>query len=79
MTMLRPIALLSLVPVLLIAAPAQAVTNKDKMETCKIGADSQELKGAKRNAFIKKCMGAGNYEPPARTNAAKTVPAPKPQ
>jgi hypothetical protein len=50
------------------------------METCKVGADSQQLEGAKRNAFIKKCMASGNYEPPARKNAKKmSAPPPKPQ
>jgi hypothetical protein len=46
------------------------------METCKVGAESQQLQGAKRDAFIKKCMAGGNYEPPARKNAKA---APKPQ
>ncbi|MGE5770622.1 MAG: PsiF family protein [Hyphomicrobiales bacterium] len=41
------------------------------METCKVGAESQQLQGAKRSAFIKKCMAQGNYEPAARKNAAK--------
>ncbi len=50
------------------------------METCKVGAESQQLEGAKRNAFIKKCMAKGNYEPPARKNAKQTAPKqPKPQ
>jgi hypothetical protein len=48
------------------------------METCKVGAESQQLQGAKRNTFIKKCMAGGNYEPPARKNAGKQA-APKPQ
>jgi hypothetical protein len=41
------------------------------METCKVGAESQQLQGAKRSAFIKKCMSQGNYEPAARKNASK--------
>lgn len=41
---------------LLLVAPASALTAKEKMETCKIGATAQKLAGAKRNAFIKKCM-----------------------
>ena len=45
------------------------------METCKFGADDQKLEGAKRNAFIKKCMAKGNFEPPGRKVAKK--PAPK--
>jgi len=41
---------------LLVPAPASAITPKQKMETCKFGADNQKFKGAKRTAFIKKCM-----------------------
>jgi hypothetical protein len=47
------------------------------METCKVGADSQNLEGAKRNAFIKKCMAKGNYEPAARKDAKKKAAAEK--
>ena len=43
-------------PLLLVATPATALTSKEKMETCKIGAQAQKLTGAKRNAFIRKCM-----------------------
>ncbi len=43
-------------PLLLLATPASALTTKQKMETCKFGAQSQKLTGAKRNAFIKHCM-----------------------
>jgi hypothetical protein len=74
MTMRKTIAIISLLPLFALTAPAAAVTAKEKMETCKIGADSQELKGAQRNAFIKKCMGKGNYEPPARTSAKPIEP-----
>ncbi|HXZ47124.1 MAG TPA: PsiF family protein [Pseudolabrys sp.] len=73
--MLRNMAI-TFVSVMLVAPPAAAVTSQEKMETCKIGADSQQLQGAKRTAFIKKCMAGGNYEPPARKNAKS---APKPQ
>jgi len=70
-------------PLLLLASPASAVTANEKMETCKVGADAQNLEGAKRNAFIKKCMAKGNYEPAARKDAKKKAatmkkPAPKP-
>lgn len=75
--MLRSLALaIALVPVVLVAKPAAAVTSQEKMETCKVGAESQQLQGAKRDAFIKKCMAGGNYEPSARKNAKA---APKPQ
>jgi hypothetical protein len=33
-----------------------ALTAKDKMATCKFGADDQKLVGAARQAFLKKCM-----------------------
>jgi hypothetical protein len=38
------------------SAPSLAVSPKDKMATCKFGADDQKLQGAPRNTFIKKCM-----------------------
>ena len=76
--MLRTLAI-ALVPVVLAAAPAAAVTSQEKMETCKVGAESQQLEGAKRAAFIKKCMAQGNYEPAARKNAKKMAPAPAPK
>ena len=75
--MLRKMAI-ALVSVMLLASPAAAVTSQEKMETCKVGAESQQLGGAKRDAFIKKCMAGGNYEPAARKNPAKQT-APKPQ
>jgi hypothetical protein len=74
--MLRSLPLIGLLPALMLATPALAVTAQEKMETCKIGAASQGLKGAKRDAFIKKCMAGGNYEPEARK---KATAAPKPQ
>ncbi|HET9716688.1 MAG TPA: PsiF family protein [Pseudolabrys sp.] len=68
--MLRILAV-ALLPTLLSVTPAAAVTSEEKMETCKVGADSQQLEGPKRAAFIKRCMAQGNYEPPARKNAGK--------
>jgi hypothetical protein len=62
---------------LLLATPASAISYKQKIETCKFGADDQKLAGAKRNAFIKKCMGKGNYEPAARKDAKKKAAAMK--
>jgi len=77
--MLRNVAI-AIIPVMLVSTPAAAVTSQEKMETCKVGAESQQLEGAKRNAFIKKCMAKGNYEHPARKNAKQTAPKqPKPQ
>jgi hypothetical protein len=54
--MLRYGALLSLCPLLLLASPASALTKEQKFETCKFGADDQKLAGAKRKAFLAKCM-----------------------
>lgn len=59
----------------LLAAPALAATREEKMETCKVGAESQNLTGAKQQAFIKRCMAAGNYEPQARRDALKKTGA----
>jgi len=73
--MLRYIGLIGLL--LLLAGPASAVTAKQKMETCKFGADNEQLTGAKRNEFIKKCMAAGNYQPAARREAIKKERAAK--
>jgi len=80
--MLGRICLVGALPLLLLATPVSAATNEEKMETCKVGAASQNLTGAKRDAFVKRCMAAGNYEPAARKNALKkkpAEPAPKPQ
>ncbi|HEX2539379.1 MAG TPA: PsiF family protein, partial [Pseudolabrys sp.] len=70
-------ALTALIPLLALATPALAATKEQKMETCKVGADSDNLTGAKRDAFMKKCMGSGNYEPAARKEAMKKAAAEK--
>jgi hypothetical protein len=49
-------ALIVLVP----AGPCSAVDAKQKMATCKFGADDQRLQGAARDAFLKKCMANRN-------------------
>jgi len=66
------ILLVGLIAVLLSSAPASALTAKQKMDTCKFGADDQKLAGAARKSFISKCMAP---EGPAR----RAKPAPKPQ
>jgi psiF repeat len=65
------------------SAPSYAVSQKDKMATCKFGADDQKLQGAARNTFMKKCMSnkddprgpaaGGTSGPPASV----AVPPPK--
>jgi hypothetical protein len=72
----RPFAL-TLLPLLLLAIPAAAATNEQKMATCKFGAEDQKLEGAKATAFVKKCMANANYEPAARKDALKKKPAAK--
>ncbi len=47
-------------PLVLLSAPGSALTQAQKMETCKFGADDQKLAGAKRKAFIAKCMSNRN-------------------
>lgn len=75
---MRMLVIAALLPAALLAArPALAATKAEKMETCKFGAENQKLEGAKANAFIKKCMGAGNYEPEARKEAMKKAAAEK--
>ena len=74
---MRLLAITALVPLLALATPALAATKEQKMETCKVGAESDNLTGAKRDAFIKKCMGSGNYEPAARKEAMKKAAAEK--
>jgi hypothetical protein len=55
--------------------PCFAVDAKQKMATCKFGADDQRLQGAARNAFLKKCM-ANRDDPrgPGATGAAAAAP-----
>ena len=75
----RLLALTALLPFLLAAMPAHAVTAQQKAETCKVGADEQKLEGAKRKTFIAKCMGKGNWEPQARRDLKKNAKSkPKP-
>ncbi len=69
--MLRYAVIATLLAVGLPSAPSFAITAKDKMATCKFGADDQKLQGPARNAFMKKCMsnkddprGPGTAAPP---------------
>ena len=54
------------------SAPSFAVTAKDKMATCKFGADDQKLQGLARDAFMKKCM--SNKDDPRGPGAATPPP-----
>jgi hypothetical protein len=76
--MLRIIGFIGALAVLL-PAPALAITAKEKMETCKFGADDQKLKAAKRTAFIKRCMAEEKQDAaPKPVSAPKPSAAPKP-
>jgi psiF repeat len=63
------------------SAPSFAVSAKDKMATCKFGADDQKLAGAARSTFMKKCM--SNHDDPrgpgVGTPAAAAAPPPPKQ
>ena len=71
--MLGRLSLIALLPVVMLATPASAITAKQKMDTCKVGADDQKLTGKPRDAFIKHCMAGGNYEPQVRRDALKAT------
>jgi psiF repeat len=74
MRLLCSVAFAAALP-LLLAGPAAAVTAKQKMETCKFGADDQKLTGAKRQAFISRCM-ANRNDPRGSTATPKTAAKP---
>jgi hypothetical protein len=57
------------------SAPSFAVTAKEKMATCKFGADDQKLAGAARTKFMKNCM-ANKNDPRGGAGAAGGVPPP---
>jgi hypothetical protein len=58
--------------------PSFAVSEKDKMATCKFGADDQKLEGAARSAFMQKCM-ANRNDPRGPATGAPAAPAPPPK
>jgi hypothetical protein len=53
--------------------PTCAATAKNKMATCKFGADDQHLEGKARSAFMKKCM--SDTDEPRGASAASGAPA----
>ena len=71
--MLRHIVIAAALIAALPVAPSWAVSPKDKQATCKFGADSQNLQGPERAAFMKKCM--SNQDEPRGGAAPATVPA----
>lgn len=71
--MLRYTIVATMLVIMLPAAQSFALTAKQKMATCKFGADDQKLQGPARNSFIKKCM-ANKDEP--RGSAVGVPPPP---
>jgi len=82
--MLRILGVICLLPLLLLAGPANAITKEQKMETCKFGADNPKLEGAKRKKFIANCMANRDdkrgpvIKPVAKKPMAKKPAAAKP-
>lgn len=66
--MIRYATAAALLAVMLSCPPCYAVSSKDKMATCKFGADDQQLKGKARADFMKKCM--SNKDEPRGTPVA---------
>ncbi len=62
--MRRYVVTLAVAAILPLAAPATAATAKQKLETCKVGADHEHLTGGKRKAFMARCMASSDR--PAR-------------
>jgi len=73
--MLRYVAIAVMLTVLLPTAPSFAVTTKEKMATCKFGADDQKLQGAARKSFMTKCMSNKN-DPRGSAAPGAAPPAP---
>ena len=67
----RLLCALGLAAIMLWQTPADAATAKQKMETCKFGADDQKLVGAARKKFMSNCM--------ANRDSPRGKPVPKPQ
>jgi len=65
--------------IMLPSSQSFALTAKEKMATCKFGADDQKLQGKARATFIKKCM-ANKDDPrgPAVGTPPPARPAPPP-
>jgi len=74
--MLRYAVIAAMLAVMLPSAQSFALTTKDKMATCKFGADDQKLQGTARNSFMKKCM--SNKDEPRGAAAAPAAPPPPP-
>jgi hypothetical protein len=72
--MLRYAFIAAMLLALLPSTPSFAVTAKDKMITCKFGADDQKLQGKERATFLKNCM--ANRDDPRGPPPGANTPAP---
>jgi hypothetical protein len=54
-----------------LAQPTSTISAKEKMETCKFGAQDQKLTGKAEQDFIKKCM--ANEPAPKKASTKKTT------
>jgi hypothetical protein len=72
--MIRYAVVAGLMTVLLPIVPSVALTPKQKMETCKFGADDQKLQGKARTAFMAKCM-ANKNDPRGAAGQGAAAPA----
>jgi len=70
----RYVFLTALLVAMLPSAPSFAVSAKEKLATCKFGADDQKLQGAARNTFMQKCM-ANRNDPRGPAPGAKPAPS----
>jgi hypothetical protein len=68
----------ALLAITLTGTPSFALTAKDKMATCKFGADDQKLQGAARKAFMKNCMANRDDPRGSPTAAPSATGAPPP-
>jgi hypothetical protein len=76
--MLRYIAAAAMLAALLPVTSSFAITAKEKMATCKFGADDQKLTGAMRAKFMKKCMSNKDEPRGAPMGAPPAAPPPPP-
>ena len=72
----RLIVAIGLATIAFAGTPANALTAKEKMVTCKFGADDQKLAGPARKSFLSKCM--ANSDAPVKQAKPKQA-KPKPQ
>ena len=70
--MIRYAAIAAVLGLMLAGVPSFSVTAKNKMATCKFGADDQKLQGVARDAFMKKCM--SNKDEPRSSTGAPAEP-----